>query len=131
MKSAGETLLKGRGIVGISLPVRIFEPRSTLERVCDMWCAGPVYMKRAALMQDKVERFKNIVAFSLSGFWNMCGQRKPFNPILGETYQAHWPDGTSIQIEHTSHHPPICNYYVRHSPFKNIMFSRIFTLTHS
>jgi Oxysterol-binding protein len=113
MKSAGETLLKGRGIVAISLPVRIFEPRSTLERLCDMWCSGPVYLKRAGLMTDKLERFRNIVAFSISGLWNMGGQKKPFNPILGETYQAHWPDGSSIQIEHTSHHPPICNYYVR------------------
>lgn len=86
MKSAGEVLLKGKGIVYISLPVRIFEPRSTIERVCDMWIAGPMYLKAAAESTDKVERFRNIVAFSISGLWNMGGQKKPFNPILGETY---------------------------------------------
>jgi len=33
--------------------------------------------------------------------------RKPFNPILGETYQASYPDGTQIYLEQISHHPPI------------------------
>lgn len=28
-------LLKGQGIVGLSLPIRLFEPRSTLERLLD------------------------------------------------------------------------------------------------
>jgi len=33
--------------------------------------------------------------------------RKPFNPILGETWQAHLADGTSIFLEQISHHPPV------------------------
>ncbi len=37
---------------------------------------------------------------------------KPFNPIIGETYQGYWPDGSSIFCEHTSHHPPITNFFV-------------------
>jgi len=32
-----ESIRQGRGMVGVSLPVRIFEPRSLLERVCDGW----------------------------------------------------------------------------------------------
>lgn len=35
---------------------------------------------------------------------------KPFNPILGETLQATFADGSEIYCEHTSHHPPISNY---------------------
>ena len=38
---------------------------------------------------------------------------KPFNPILGETYQALWPDGSNIYIEHMSHHPPISRFYIK------------------
>ena len=30
-----ESLRQGRGLVGVSLPVRVFEPRSLLERVSD------------------------------------------------------------------------------------------------
>lgn len=49
----------------------------------------------------------------MSGLYNSTKQQKPFNPILGETFQGFWPDGTKIDIEHTSHHPPICNFMVQ------------------
>ena len=32
---------------------------------------------------------------------------KPFNPILGETWQAGLADGSRICLEQISHHPPI------------------------
>lgn len=51
MKSAGKTLMEGKNVVGISLPVRIFEPRSTVERVCDWWAFGPIYLTRAAMIK--------------------------------------------------------------------------------
>ena len=41
-----------------------------------------------------------------------CGQNKPFNPILGETLQGHFADGTKFYCEHTSHHPPISNFMI-------------------
>jgi hypothetical protein len=48
MKSAGKTLMEGKNVVAISLPVRIFEPRSLIERICDWWAFGPIYLTRAA-----------------------------------------------------------------------------------
>ena len=44
------------------------------------------------------------------GLHNGCKQKKPFNPILGETYQATYPDGTNIFLEQISHHPPVSMY---------------------
>ena len=38
-------------------------------------------------------------------------QLKPFNPILGETFQAKIDD-CLYNLEQTSHHPPICNFLV-------------------
>jgi hypothetical protein len=35
---------------------------------------------------------------------------KPFNPILGETYQG-YIRGCPIYAEQISHHPPICSIY--------------------
>ena len=32
-----KAIARGTGIVGISLPIRIFEPRSICERITDMW----------------------------------------------------------------------------------------------
>jgi len=39
-------------------------------------------------------------------------QKKPFNPILGETYQGVYEDGTLVFCEQTSHHPPVTNWEV-------------------
>jgi hypothetical protein len=59
--------MEGKGIVAISLPVRIFEKRSTIERICDLWCTGPHYLKKAALEIDPVERMKFAISFVISG----------------------------------------------------------------
>lgn len=106
--------MEGKGIVAISLPVRIFEKRSTIEKICDLWCTGPIFLKRAALEIDPIERMKNIVAFVVSGMHMVSTQRKPFNPIIGETYEGLWPDGSRIFVEHISHHPPISCFLVEH-----------------
>ena len=37
---------------------------------------------------------------------------KPFNPILGETYQG-TIDGCPVSLEQISHHPPIASYYLK------------------
>ena len=48
VKRAGKVLMEGKGLVSLSLPVKIFEKRSTLEKVCDLWCTGPKYLTEAA-----------------------------------------------------------------------------------
>ena len=50
--------MEGKNIVGVSLPVRIFEPRSTLERITDWWCTAPIYLTRASQSTDHLERFR-------------------------------------------------------------------------
>jgi hypothetical protein len=40
--------MEGKGIVAISLPVKIFEKRSMVEKICDLWCTGPTYLTKAA-----------------------------------------------------------------------------------
>lgn len=52
MKQAGKQLMSGQNVVAISLPVRIFEPRSTLERITDNWAFMPIYLKMAAQTKD-------------------------------------------------------------------------------
>jgi hypothetical protein len=38
--------------------------------------------------------------------------RKPFNPILGETWQARLSDGSSIFLEQICHHPPVSAFHM-------------------
>ena len=44
------------------------------------------------------------------------GEDKPFNPILGETFQAKI-GVADLYVEQTSHHPPTFNYYIKHPEF--------------
>ena len=64
----------------------------------------------ASCTHDPVERFKNVIAFGLSSIVLCAGQNKPFNPLLGETNQGKFADGSQYFCEHTSHHPPITHY---------------------
>ena len=110
-------LLKGKGIVGLSLPIRLFEPRSTLERLLDRWAFMPVFMNRTESLND-LERFQKVMLMSVAGLYVSPSQEKPFNPLLGETLQAYWPDGTQVFCEHTVHHPPITNFQVLGNGFQ-------------
>lgn len=103
-------LLTTMCISKISLPVRIFEARTTLERIADLWRCAPIYLSEAARTEDKVQRMKKIIAFSISGIYTSMQQLKPFNPLIGETMEATLPDGTELFMEHTCHHPPISNF---------------------
>lgn len=47
-------VLTGQPISGISLPVRVFEPRSQIERMLDIFGFAPIFFKRAALMTDRL-----------------------------------------------------------------------------
>lgn len=105
--SFGSNLLQGKSLVNITMPVRIFEPRSFLQRIPDAWIFAPIYLNRAALTVDPVERFKLCITFFIAGLHRCTTQRKPFNPILGETFQARFADGTQIYLEQQSHHPPV------------------------
>lgn len=86
LSKAAANVFSGQSIVGISMPVRIFEPRSLLERICDWYGFAPLFLKQAGLIEDKLERFKLTIAFGLSCLYCCLKQQKPFNPLLGETF---------------------------------------------
>ena len=118
LKEAATKLMDGKGIVGLSLPVRIFEPRSSIERVADIFLYSTHYLSRAAATDEPLERVKYVMGFIVAALPHAISQFKPFNPLLGETFQGTLADGTTIDCEHTSHHPPITNYYVNSQHFK-------------
>ncbi|KAM7252552.1 hypothetical protein ACFE04_024435 [Oxalis oulophora] len=54
-------------------------------------------------------RILNVAAFVVSGYASTEGRQcKPFNPLLGETYEADYPDkGLRFFSEKVSHHPMV------------------------
>jgi len=59
-----------------------------------------------------VERMKFVICFAIAGLQYGAIQDKPFNPILGETFQGFFEDGSQIFIEQVSHHPPVSAFQV-------------------
>jgi len=53
---------------------------------------------------------KRAICFSVGNILLYLEMTKPFNPVLGETYQG-FIDGCPIYGEQTSHHPPISSLF--------------------
>jgi hypothetical protein len=113
LSSAASNIFSGQSLVGISLPVRIFEPRSLVERIADWFGYSPLYLQEASkIPNNPLERFKLVTSYAIASLNSSITTQKPFNPLLGETYQGFYENGTRIYIEHTSHHPPVSNYLI-------------------
>ena len=102
-------------VMSLSLPIRIFEPRSMLERLSDWFSFAPVLLTKAGSIGNKIEAFKYVIAFSLSSLFRSSEQLKSLNPMMGETYQCEWEDGSKMYFEHTCHTPPISHFYLKSS----------------
>lgn len=67
---------------------------------------------KACSTNDELLRMKYVLSFIVSGMYMSADLRKPFNPILGETLEGYFKDGSKIYMEHVSHHPPISSYLI-------------------
>ncbi|KAJ8675441.1 hypothetical protein QAD02_011227 [Eretmocerus hayati] len=106
----------GMDLSKVVLPSFILEPRSFLEKLADSYYHADL-LSQAVLEDDAFTRMKGVVKWYLSGFYKKPqGLKKPYNPILGETFRCYWqhPNGsrTFYLAEQVSHHPPISGFYV-------------------
>lgn len=108
----------GKELSKITMPVIFNEPLSFLQRMVEYMEYGHL-LSRASEEEDPVERIKYVAAFAVSALasnWERVG--KPFNPLLGETYELQRP-GYRIVCEQVSHHPPISAF---HADSKDFIF---------
>lgn len=96
----------------VSLPVKLFEPRSFLERISDNWAYIDLLLAASATSNPE-DRMKYLVAFVVGGLRRQISFDKPFNPILGETCQGFYNDhSVEVFAEQICHHPPISAWQV-------------------
>lgn len=98
----------GKDMTKMTLPVSFNECTSLLQRVAeDMEYTELLDM--AAERTDSTERMVYVAAFAASEYSSTINRiAKPFNPLLGETYEYCRPDkGYRFFVEQVSHHPPI------------------------
>lgn len=112
IKQMGANLLKGKSIMSVSLPITIMEPLSMLQRLAVVYTFLPPYAEKL-VSSDPIEKMKNYMGFSIAALHVSLQQKKPFNPIWGETYQGYLgTEEFKVYCEQTSHHPPVANVLI-------------------
>ncbi|XP_030520704.1 oxysterol-binding protein-related protein 1C isoform X2 [Rhodamnia argentea] len=101
----------GKDLTKVCLPVYFNEPLSSLQK-CFEDLEYSYLIDRAnewGRRGNSLMRILNVAAFAVSGYASTEGRVcKPFNPLLGETYEADYPDkGVRFFSEKVSHHPMI------------------------
>ncbi|XP_069689712.1 oxysterol-binding protein-related protein 1 isoform X2 [Periplaneta americana] len=100
----------GKELSKITMPVIFNEPLSFLQRMVE-YMEYAHLLRRAAEETDPVGRMQYVAAFAVSALasnWERLG--KPFNPLLGETYELE-RDGYRVVCEQVSHHPPVSAFH--------------------
>lgn len=96
----------------ITMPIAFNEPLSFLQRITE-YMEHVDLIHRASCQPQALERMQCVAAFAVSAVasqWERTG--KPFNPLLGETYELIREDlGFRFISEQVSHHPPISAFY--------------------
>ncbi|XP_047147002.1 oxysterol-binding protein-related protein 2A-like isoform X4 [Vigna umbellata] len=101
----------GKDLTRVCLPVYFNEPISSLQKCCEDLEYS--YLLDLAHEYGKsgngLLRALYVAAFAVSGYASSEGRNcKPFNPLLGETYEADYPEkGIRFFSEKVSHHPTL------------------------
>ncbi|GAV87567.1 PH domain-containing protein/Oxysterol_BP domain-containing protein [Cephalotus follicularis] len=101
----------GKDLTRVCLPVYFNEPISSLQKCFEdleyshLLDQAYEYGKAG----NNLQRILYVAAFAVSGYGSSEGRHcKPFNPLLGETYEADYPDkGLRFFSEKVSHHPTL------------------------
>ncbi|XP_029334386.1 oxysterol-binding protein-related protein 3 isoform X4 [Mus caroli] len=99
----------GKDLSKVAMPVELNEPLNTLQRLCEELEYSEL-LDKAARIPSPLERMVYVAAFAISAYASSYFRAgsKPFNPVLGETYECIRQDkGFQFFAEQVSHHPPI------------------------
>ncbi|XP_050353115.1 oxysterol-binding protein 1 [Nymphalis io] len=99
----------GKELSKIPIPVNFSEPLSMLQRLTEDYEYSSI-LDQAAKFSDPAQQLAYVAAFTVSSYaTTACRTTKPFNPLLGETYECdRMTDlGWRSISEQVSHHPPM------------------------
>ncbi|XP_037366794.1 oxysterol-binding protein 2 isoform X2 [Talpa occidentalis] len=104
----------GRELSKIPMPVNFNEPLSMLQRLTEDLEYHHL-LDKAVHCTNPVEQMCLVAAFSVSSYSTTVHRiAKPFNPMLGETFELDRLDDMGLRsiCEQVSHHPPSAAHYV-------------------
>jgi len=121
-----KNVLQGKSILNISLPVFMFDKRTLHIAFAYEQKFAPLFLTKAALCVNKIERLKWVTTYLISCLHLSVIQLKPFNPIIGETFQCR-VGNIDIYIEQTVNHPITLNIYSKEINGNFIMYGYLIT----
>uniref|UniRef100_A0A674DYT5 Oxysterol binding protein 2b n=1 Tax=Salmo trutta TaxID=8032 RepID=A0A674DYT5_SALTR len=104
----------GKELSKIPMPVNFNEPLSMLQRLTEDLEYHEL-LDKAARCESSLEQLCLVAAFSVSSYSTTIHRTaKPFNPLLGETYELDRLEdfGYRSLCEQVSHHPPAASHHV-------------------
>ncbi|KAL9547865.1 hypothetical protein MBANPS3_005961 [Mucor bainieri] len=99
----------GKDLSTISMPISLNEPINLLQRLCEE-LEYTELLDKAATLSSSMDRLMYVAAFAISGYAATQYRigRKPFNPLMSETYECIRPDrGFRFLAEKVSHYPNV------------------------
>ncbi|XP_044002352.1 oxysterol-binding protein 1 isoform X2 [Aphidius gifuensis] len=99
----------GKELSKVPMPVNFSEPLSMLQRLTEDYEYSEI-LDRASECTDSCEQMAYVAAFTVSSYSTTATRTgKPFNPLLGETFECDRTDdlGWRAVSEQVSHHPPM------------------------
>jgi len=108
----------GQDLTHISMPAVFLYPYSILELGGIKLLNRINYLYEVNTIKDPLERMKWICKWFISIFEQEWQERKPYNPILGETHRC-WTDHekhgrTNVILEQIEHHPAVTAFGLEH-----------------
>jgi hypothetical protein len=110
----------------VTLPVIIFEPMTMLQRMAELM-EYSYLLDMADETDDPYMRLVYASSFFISVYYAYQRTWKPFNPILGETYELANHGGMSFIAEQVSHHPPMSAGHAENEHFTYDVTSKLKT----
>ncbi|KAJ2780482.1 Oxysterol-binding protein 3 [Coemansia javaensis] len=99
----------GKDLTSIAMPLAMNEPINALQAQCEELRYARL-LQTADGLEDSVDRLMYVAAYAVSvlSLNKNRAERKPFNPLLGETYElVDTHNGFRFVAEKVSHHPPV------------------------
>ena len=121
-----KNILQSKTILNISLPVFMFDKRTLQMGFAHEQKLAPIFLTKAAFCKDKFERLKWVTTYLMSFLHFSVIQIKPFNPIIGETFQCRIGN-IDLYIEQTVNHPITLNIYGKELNGEFIMYGHLIT----
>ena len=121
-----KSILENKSILNVSLPVFMFDKRTLHMGFAHEQKLAPIFLTKAALSNDKFERLKWVTTYLMSSLHFSVIQIKPFNPIIGETFQCRIGN-IDLYIEQTVNHPITLNIYGKEINGEFIMYGHLIT----